>query len=779
MTGHTLNGSRFIKRTIRPPRIAIVVSSLPEVENFISIASLSWGGRHFLAIPSKDGAITNEWYDVLQKYNPDEIRTFCKLSPDTHERLWKSRFVVEKIYPQTELKIKDVSEEWNGVKHIPEFIGQPIINLMLIDDFYDTSKGKPHLIYIPLQSNFDIYYKARFGVIDEDEWLRWQNLYISPVHQKTRPDELIENADISFDKDVLSYIHQKRNVERNDEFISLIDYSLTRLGQVHVKLGSVIDPPSKSETNHIVVVSKEVNAEDFCWYWAIRGQRYGVYDRNLKGPVWISLEMLTSTTNLLQDLFINTGNVYIISKSTNQKDIPALGDQWFFQTENLQEYYNEHYYIGDTIDVPVNLVNNETEHKFDGAESLKHLDPFRHQFAMLDIQIPGIVLPKIRDFRFGDLYIANYWTTKSGLTRHIISNRNEIAKLRIPTPWDVISSFADAAGYRLEISDKGSIGNELIRLIGGERNLWILSHPAVLTLLLEMSSVNKINEIRKLIRDNIQDNAIRNRLLGSLPRKTLNTKVMSFSAIKKLLRAEIDHEKLDDKTSTLIIRWLLDRGLLLQGEKISCAICHTENWIPVNKFDSRIVCSGCMNEIRNPFSVERVEWDYQINTLVSAEIDQGLLIHLLTGFHVFDMTIGLRDNVSVYGSYYGLQFIGQDTQKEIDIAFLINGRLAIGECKVSGREFSKQMIREYIDFANEIHASEVILSCLEHVDELEKLIESIDHDIVEITVLGKSELSMQFTGLLLEQQLKVDRNDTSPIDRSAKYMQHLQALDRV
>ncbi len=488
----------------------MVINSLADVEKFISIASLSWGGRHFLAIPCEDGVITDEWYDVIHRYNPDQIRTFCELSTDTHERLWKSRFLVEKIYPQTELKIRDVSsEEGDGVKHVRAFFGQPIINLMLVDDFYDTSKGKPHLTYIPSGSNFDLYYKARFGVIDEDEWLRWQGLYISPHHQKNHPDELIENAHITNEQDVLSYIHQHRNTERNNEYPSLIDYTLTRLGQVYIDRISLENQP-KSETTHVVIVSKEENVEDFCWFWAIRGQRYHPYDTFSKGPLWINLEMVISNPNLLRDLFINRKNIHIISKTITSDALPTFDDNWDFQTENLQEFYNEHYYIGDTVDVPVNFADNETEYKFDGAESLQNLNSSRHQYAMLDIQIPEIILPRAGDFCFDDLYIANYWITKSGLTRLILSNQNEVVKLRIPTPWDVIASFADAAGYRLENSDKGSIGSELVRLIGGEKNIWIISHPAVLDLLLHMSNVNKINEVRKLIRENVQDNEVKN-----------------------------------------------------------------------------------------------------------------------------------------------------------------------------------------------------------------------------------------------------------------------------
>ena len=405
---HELNGSRFIKRIIRPPRIAFVVNSLQDIEKFISIASLSWGGRHFLAISCNDnGLISDEWLDVLKKYNPDEIYTFHELSHDTAEKLWKSRFTVNKIGENVDIKIESVYDNLGGGERMPDFFGQPIINLMFLDDFYVGTKGKAKLGYVPLAAGFDLYYKARYGVIDEDEWLRWQHIYVSPTYRKNFPDELIENSLPRAGQDILSYIHQNRRQERFNEDLSLIDYTINRLGHVYVDR-LLLEKQPKSETTHIVVVSNEENVEDFCWYWAIRGQRYHPYDTNSKGPLWISEQMLVSNSNLLQELFTNRKNIFVVSKSLAQIDLRPLGDSWSFQAENLQEFYNDHYYIGDTIDVPVNFAENETEYKFEAPESLKYLDFSHNQYAMLDLQVPGITLPKIRDFRSGKVFFTKF-----------------------------------------------------------------------------------------------------------------------------------------------------------------------------------------------------------------------------------------------------------------------------------------------------------------------------------------------------------------------------------
>lgn len=777
MTKDSLNGPRFIKRIIRPPRIAFVVNSLQDVEKFISIASLRWGGRYFLAIPCNDGGlIDDEWFDVLKKYNPDDIWTFHDITLDTDKKLWSSRFAVNKDNERTEIKTKSVYHAPRSGEQVSDSFGQPIINLMLLDGFYDSAKGKVKLTYVPLASGFDLFYKARFGAIDESEWLRWQHIYISPTHRKDHPDDLIENLLQPAGQDILTYIHQHRHHNHFNEDLSLLDYTtMARLGQAYID--RLFGERPKTETTHIVIVSETENVEDFCWYWAIRGQRYHPYDTYSKGPLWISRDMLSSSPNLLKELFVNREKIFIISKSVAQVDLSALGDGWSFQTDNLQEFYNDFYYVGDTIDVSVNFIENETEYKFEAPESLKYLDFSHHQYAMLDIQVPGITLPKIREFRSGKVFFANYWVTKSGLTQRIFSTRDEIVKLTIPAPWDVVFAFADVINCRLENSDKGSVGNELVRLIGGAKNIWIISHPVIIDLLLELSNVNKINEVRKLIRDNITDEDVKKKIIDLLPRKSLNKKRMSYSAIRSRLKT-VD-TGLDEASAEIIIKWLLDNNLLWQGKNIKCDRCFTDNWIPVDKFASTIFCTGCMNEIRNPFPIEKLEWEYEINTLVSAEIDQGLLVHLLTGFYIFDETNASFQKSSIYGAFYGLKFVNEKDrrEKEVDIAFVVDGQLVIGECKVSGRQLAAKEIEEYINFAKEIRSPKVIFSCFEHMEELKTEVEKVPHENVEITILGKDELFNQFPGQTIETQHRRNNPDETPIDRLGKYVRYLKSLN--
>lgn len=470
--------------------------------------------------------------------------------------------------------------------------------------------------------------------------------------------------------------------------------------------------------------------------------------------------------------------MYIISKSVHREDLPNISEEWQFQEERLDEFYNNHYYIGISTDIPVSFVNNEADYKCEPSDLLKFMDFSKHQYAYSDVQIPGVSFPKIRYSSFGKYHISTFRTTKTGLSQIAHSNQPRVENLKVPTPWDIVSAYADAAGYRLEFSDKGRVGNEIVRLIGGVKNIWFISHPAIIDLFLEMSNIKKVNEVRKLIRENIADDKVKGLIFEMLPRKSLNRKSLSFSEIMKLLKERDSNEVLDEKDSKLLIDWLLSNGLLRQGRTVSCGNCFTDNWVSISDFDSTIVCSGCLAEMQKPFGIQSIEWEYALNSLVSTEIDQGLLIHLLTVFHIFDGVNLLNHKGNVYGTYFGLEFVGEKDNKgkEVDIAVIVDGQLIIGECKVSGREFTTEFVQGFIDFAREVNSPKVILSCIEHVADLRKILENIRSGNIEVVVLDKNELFYQSPGLLYSIQFEVERGSEREVDKPEEFRKHLEYI---
>jgi hypothetical protein len=277
-------------------------------------------------------------------------------------------------------------------------------------------------------------------------------------------------------------------------------------------------------------------------------------------------------------------------------------------------------------------------------------------------------------------------------------------------------------------------------------------------------------------RSNIENETIRKQIINSLPRKSLSHNNLLYSSIKAKLKSTHDESKLDDKSSITIIEWLLDKDILRQGKTIKCNACFTENWISINRFNSKITCNGCANEITKPFGIEKIEWEYEINTLVSSEIDQGLLVHLLTGYYIIDEAKATFYKKNIYGSYYGVNFIKKGHSNETDIAFTVNGQLVIGECKISGREFTEDLIKENISFAKEINATKLIFSCLEHVEEVINKLQDIDCDNLEITILGKEDLLYQFPGFAYRNRSVIEAKNQQPINKPEDYKRSLEIL---
>ena len=83
-----LHGSRIISRTIRPPRVAFIVQSIKHCDFIIDVCSLTWGGKNFLIVPVDESqSLTEEWWQVLVGYDPDQVISLCDLNSVTDNRL--------------------------------------------------------------------------------------------------------------------------------------------------------------------------------------------------------------------------------------------------------------------------------------------------------------------------------------------------------------------------------------------------------------------------------------------------------------------------------------------------------------------------------------------------------------------------------------------------------------------------------------------------------------------------------------------------------------------
>ncbi len=83
-----LQGPTLVSRTIRPPRVAYIVTTLQQCEAVIEVASLTWGGQFFCIVPNVEAVgLTEEWWRILSIYDPDEVISCVEPDELTAERL--------------------------------------------------------------------------------------------------------------------------------------------------------------------------------------------------------------------------------------------------------------------------------------------------------------------------------------------------------------------------------------------------------------------------------------------------------------------------------------------------------------------------------------------------------------------------------------------------------------------------------------------------------------------------------------------------------------------
>ena len=719
------------------------------------------GGNFFLPIPLLNNSqqISDEWKRVIVSYNPDFIYSFCHLNKETENTLYKCQFHVPFNDNLTQVN-KDIKiiDQPNSLS----FIGQPLFNSLLLNGLYDGEPKSQKLNYISSEDDIDLFYKAYFGILDKNIWLSWQYNYINDKYHIPNPESIFEKPVFEKNENFFHFLFNNFHRNRENYIPSLLDTTLNNLNSYFS--GHISFDPQKNKTNNIVVISNSENLEDFCWFWSIRSQRSKFYDQIF--PVWINANEITNN-EIIKNHTKTYNCVYFISKEVKIDEFPINNNKWKFQTDNLDEFYSDFYFVGSKEQYFVNFENNRTQFQVPINKLLDHYHPEYNQTSFIEINIPNYCLPTIDTPFWGTEISSGFTPTKYGLTKLLLQHK-QIVKLDLPNPLQVIETFGRMQNYSVTLSDKGKRANEIINLLGDDRKIWVISFKQIMDLFHNMSNLQDISSAKKLIRNNVVDEQIAKDIINLLPRTSIKPKTKSYSILGSQLKKILKNESF-----SRLIKWLLKRNILQQGNNVKCPRCFIDNWIPIEQFNKSIKCIGCNNIIDIPFGVDKIDWEYMINSLIISGFDQGVLVHLLTGYYLIDESNSINFTNDVYGAFYGMDFINKinNTKKEVDIAFLIKNKLVIGECKVSGKELSTDEINQLITFAQEIYASKIVFACLSDLEVLQDRINETVKDMKNILLLGPEELYNQSPGKLLFKNI-----ENSNFDNLTNYKRHLENL---
>lgn len=280
---------------------------------------------------------------------------------------------------------------------------------------------------------------------------------------------------------------------------------------------------------------------------------------------------------------------------------------------------------------------------------------------------------------------------------HLQFNPMEMSGLtiefRIPNFKEAIESIFHTQHYILKQTDKSSILNQLVKILGGIAQIKTICDESISNLLIKMTPKSRIEKKEKFIQE-INNGTIE-----------LSPVIRSFKDITSLAN---NKDKIYIKN---ILQQLHDKKLLLRGKHFTCKHCASNIWIPIENIARVNYCIACNNEVDIPI----VEEDkFRLNQLLIKAIDQGQLSTLvLLNFFVQNSgrDLNFLSNQEVYQKSKSNTPI-----TDIDLIVKIGNKIDFAECK-STSPFDEKQIDELIKISTQMKCDFMILSSLVCKDE--------------------------------------------------------------
>jgi hypothetical protein len=712
-----LNGPKIVGRSVRPPRIAYILGDLSQCEAFINVCSLTWGGRYFLAVPYNSASIDDEWWHVLQSYDPDKVVTCVDLDDATDKRLaslGKARVD------------RDVAQ---GQKHVTRcnlqlpneaIYGQSVFSLFAA--LHTIEKREQYLpalvVGVDEHDPLKLYIKARYGSYDAN--FAKATLAREDLRLDLSLSSFLPIKDVSLGNNFIEYVsHNELSFDKRErQALPLIEYTLADLTQEvgERSMEEYGKPEIVYDMQQIIIISDKPSLQDFCWYWALRGQRLFTIETRL--PIWMPMEVAHQKISKLRDLRQAGKRGYVISKSVPiaelTKLVSELDDKIEIRTDNLDHFYSEKYVLGVMDRLEVIFDNGSARIPVHDIDEVKLCSHPRYYFT--DVELPDYKLPRFHGTDWVERLLVSCRVTRTGLSFFTWNHRSEpYYHLTVPTAWQVVQTYADIAGYSTELSDKGRLAQQVVHLVGGPEYLWMLSGRTVYQLIDSLSELSQAKEFKARLRE-IQTVHISD----AEETDTFTEQVMRFMAADRHERVYQSYSKIQDslklKTNKLterFMKWLLDHRILFRGTTINCPKCNLAQWLFLDDIKSQMTCPGCQQLFDVPLGINTTAWQYRINTLFAKAHEQGVTPHLLALSYYVDGVGRDRWTSNLLDFFPGIKLHAQRAdlpiqEMELDLAWIEDGQLSIGECKTNGWELKADEVLRYFKIAGLLKCNRIV-----------------------------------------------------------------------
>jgi hypothetical protein len=489
----------------------------------------------------------------------------------------------------------------------------------------------------------------------------------------------------------------------------------------------------------MIVVGETNSVDDLCLAWNLRAAHlenmlldYGPRWATPKALHYVLSDVNQSLTQLEDQL--NAVPIRVASSSLSSSDLKQIVDDiqrkvLIYEEDDIVALLKPHMRRGKQNRSIVNFVRGVGVLEFPSPTDALHLSE-DDGFVCWDVSLPDyrsssmlrevITVFESRASRptiegiAGDLTIGNF------------DDRERWAQLRTADTQLLAREAASRSGFAMTLSDKGRLGIAVLELMGDTRDLNVLCSSVIYHLLRDMCEVVSRQAVQQAVRRRLGDHATAQRLEALTHQVEFDVMRESQFDRQHWSAASIeDRWKLRKSDSNELLRWLIERRIVLRGFEASCPNCGLRRWYPVDRVAERHTCDGCLVESPLPVRHDQLPWRYRINELVARAVDQGVIPHLQALRRMIDRPQELvprGERIGLLGGLPGVLLIPKDKddgrQIEVDLFALLGDEIVIGECKATGADLSPGDRDRLIDLGRSLKCATVIFATPTSFDEL-------------------------------------------------------------
>lgn len=725
------DGPRVVTRAVRPPRVVFIVAEPAHCLATIQACSLTWGGNHFCIAPYLPSVgLSEEWWRVIEAYDPDEIVSCVPLDEATDSRLTA---MVTLDTPGMRDHGRNPTPVWDLTVNGDAILGQSLYSVLAAFGAYENrERNRPILVPdTPDDHPQRLYIAARYGSLNE-EWAQ-SILMQSGFREELTLDSFVPVSRVPLGDNFVDFVvRDEPNREDIDRpYSPLLTYTLSGLTLRGKGRAWWMGPSGVPLTNvrDLLILTEGDPVEDFCWFWNLRLQRlHGYYDPS-KLPLWLPKSIAEARKDDIAALLRRSQRAFILSKSVPEDWLRCFAADLSSRVQVASEELDR-FYAPTSVDIRdqegVFFERGSVRIPVPQVDAVKYCE--HPQYHYLDLGLPDYRLPRLNNLSWGDSFfgsIGQYRVTRTGLSFHRwTGRRDKFIDLKVPTPWQMLETFADTAGYSVEVSDKGRPAQRVTRLVGGEDKLWLLSGRSVYVLFDQLAELSQAREFRRRLQQ------IRQEVRGSQTEGVVDDfvgQVMRTLASDTSTRVHQDYGQMRSTlgfgshgTTRTFLRWLIQRHLIFRGAELACPNCGLKQWQAVDDIGSTMRCPGCQEDSDIPLDVNVTQWRFRANTLYARAHELGVIPHLLTlSYYVTAVRRNSLRSDNIIAAFPGIKLRAKEGRDvpfreiEIDVAWIKHGELTIGECKTNGRELTVQEIGRYSDLAGLIRCSRIVFAALD------------------------------------------------------------------